>query len=214
MSRTTDQVWTRDQPVEPRRTALLLVDVQNQLYRDAEGEAGAWLRAQAADVVLPNLQRLIAAARTAGAEVMYTVIENLTANGRDRGLDYKLSGIDVEKGSWEGRVIEDVAPADDDIVLKKTSSSLFNSTNFDFLLRNLAIEHLIVTGFLTDQCVDQTVRDGADRGYRVTCVADGCATYSLQRHTWALALFSGYCRTLTTDAMITELHHAARRDTV
>lgn len=205
MSQATDNVWTRDQPVEPRRTALLLVDVQNQLYRDAEGEKGAWLRAQTRDVVLPNLRRLIAAARAAGAEVMYTVIENLTADGRDRGLDYKLTPIFVAKGSWEGRVIEEVAPADDDIVLKKTSSSLFNSTNFDFLLRNLGVEHLIVTGFLTDQCVDQTVRDGADRGYRVICVADCCATYSLQRHTWGLTLFSGYCRTLTTDAVIEEL---------
>lgn len=200
-----EQVWTRDVPVEPRRTALLLVDVQNQLYRDAEGEKGAWLRAQAEEVVLPNLERLIAAARETGAEVMYTVIENLTADGRDRGLDYKLTPIFVAKGSWEGRVIEQVAPAHDDIVLKKTSSSLFNSTNFDFLLRNLGIEHLIVTGFLTDQCVDQTVRDGADRGYRVICVPDCCATYSPERHDWALSLFQGYCRLVTTEAMIEEL---------
>jgi len=209
MSRTVQQAWTREQPVDPRRTALLLVDVQNQLYRDAEGEAGAWLRSRVESVVLPNLARLIVAARAAGAEVMYTVIENLTADGRDRGLDYKLSGIDVKNGSWEAQVIEEVAPAADDIVLKKTSSSLFNSTNFDFLLRNLGIEHLIVTGLLTDQCVDQTVRDGADRGYRVICVADCCATYSLQRHTWALTLFSGYCRRLATDTMIAELRAAA-----
>jgi len=116
-----------------------------------------------------------------------------------------LVDVMAERNAYGTQIDSFVAPADDDIVLKKTSSSLFNSTNFDFLLRNLSIEHLIVTGLLTDQCVDQTVRDGADRGYRVICVADCCATYSLQRHTWALTLFSGYCRTLATEAMIAEL---------
>jgi nicotinamidase-related amidase len=87
--------------------------------------------------VLPNLERLIGTARETGAEVIYTVIENLTRDGRDRSLDYKISGIFVAKGSSEAKVVDAIAPADDDIVLAKTSSSLFNSTSCDYLLRNL-----------------------------------------------------------------------------
>ena len=200
-----DEVWTRDVPVEPGRAALIVVDVQNRSLGEVRPEDNPYFHGRMREVVLPNLRRLIDAARPAGVEIMYTVIENLTRDGRDRSLDYKLSNLSVEKGSWEAKVVDAIAPGDDDIVLAKTSSSLFNSTNFDYLLRNLGVEHLIVTGLLTDQCVDQTVRDGADRGYRVVCVADACATYTEERHEWALRLFGGYCRTVTTDALVEEL---------
>jgi len=133
---------------------------------------------------------------------MFTVIENLTLDGRDRGLDYRASGFNVPRGSWGANVIEAVAPVGDEIVLPKTSSGLFNSTNFDYLLRNMRFDSVIVTGFLTDQCVDITVRDGADRGYWMTCVSDACATESKDRHDHALAAFGGYCRTLTTGQML------------
>jgi len=59
--------------------------------------------------------------------VLYTVIENLTRDGRDRSLDYKISGFHVPKGSWDARVIDEIAPGEDEIVLPKTSSSVFIS---------------------------------------------------------------------------------------
>lgn len=200
----------RDQPIEARRAALVVIDVQNWVFKDQERVANAYFQQQLRDLVLPNLRRLIGGARESGGEVIYTVIENLTRDGRDRSLDYKISGIFVGKGSWEAEVVDAIAPADDDIVLAKTSSSLFNSTNFDYLLRNLGIEHLIVAGLLTDQCVDHTIRDGADLGYRAICVSDACATLTAERHEAALSLFAGYCRILSTDAAIGELlRHAS-----
>ena len=72
-------------------------------------------------------------------------------------------------------MLADIAPARDEIVLPKTSSSVFNSTNLDYLLRNIGIEDVFVTGFLTDQCIDHAVKDGADRGYYMSCVHDACA---------------------------------------
>src|SRR6185295_3074396 len=95
---------------------------------------------------------LIAACRHGGVEVIYTVIENLTRDGRDRSLDYRLSGFFIAKGSPEAQVLDAIAPAEDEIVIPKTSSSIFNSTNIDYVLRNLGVEDLLVTGFLTDQC--------------------------------------------------------------
>jgi len=162
--------------------------------------------------VLPNLQRLLGACRGAGVEVVYTVIENLTRDGRDRSLDYKLSGFFVPKGSWEAQVAAEIAPLEDEIVLPKTSSSLFNSTNFDYLMRNIGIDTIIATGFLTDQCVDHTVRDGADRGYYMICVHDACATESPERHRAALEAFRGYCRLMSTEELVAELQDRARGD--
>ena len=87
-------------------------------------------------------------------------------------------------------------------MLPKTSSSVFNSTTLDYLLRNIGIEELFVVGFLTDQCVDHAIRDGADRGYYMTCVRDGCTAETEGRHEAALEGFKGYCRMLTTDAVL------------
>jgi nicotinamidase-related amidase len=202
------EAFVRNQPIEARRAALIVIDVQNWVFQEQTRVANAYFQRRLHDLMLPNLQRLIGAVRETGSEVMYTVIENLTRDGRDRSLDYKISGIFVAKGSWEARVVDAIAPVDDDIVLAKTSSSLFNSTNCDYLLRNLGIEHLIVTGLLTDQCVDHAIRDAADRGYRPICVSDACATLTEERHENALLLFAGYCRTLSTDEVIAELRRA------
>ncbi len=199
---------TRERSLDPARTALLVVDVQNVVLEEPESVANAYFQAEARERVIPNLRRLIDGCRTAGAEVMYTVMENMTKDGRDRGLDYKLSGFFIVKGSREAQVIDAVAPGDDDIVLPKTSSSLFNSTNVDYLLRNIGIDTLAVTGFLTDQCVDHTLRDAADRGYYPVCIADACATHAPERHDAALRLFGGYCRTTTTEGFLAELRGA------
>ena len=196
---------SRDRPVDPKRTALLLIDVQNGIWNDTERTKRPHFYESARDLVIPNLQRLIAAARRGGAEVIYTVIESLTQDGRDRSLDHKLSGFHFPKASWEAQVLPAVAPADDDIVLPKTSSGLFNSTNFDYVLRNLGIDTLVVTGFLTDQCVDHTVKDGADRGYYVICPSDACTTDTPERHDAALTAFAGYCRITTTAALVEAL---------
>ena len=109
-----------------------------------------------------------------------------------------LSNISIAKGSWEAKVVDAVAPAEDELVIPKTSSSLFNSTNIDYLLRNIGIEELVVTGFLTDQCIDHTVKDAADRGYYPTLIRDACMANTRERHEAALTCFAGYCRMLTT----------------
>ena len=193
-----DAALTREGPFDPRRTCLLLVDTQNYVWSEETAEREPYFDRQLREVVLPNLKGLIGAFRSARAEVMYTVMENLTEDGRDRSLDYKLSRFWIAKGSWEAKVLDMLKPGHDDIVLPKSSSGVFNSTNIAYLLRNIGIETLVITGFLTDQCVDHTVRDAADRGFYPICVTDGCATFSEDRHNHAIELFKGYCRRMTT----------------
>lgn len=207
---------TRDVPIVPDRAALLFIDVQNfSCHRDgAEWETMTPAElaqkrdpflAQMGDQVLPRMLALQTAARRAGVEVIYTTIESLTLDGRDRSLDYKITGFNVPKGSWDGRVVDEIAPGPDEIVLPKSSSSVFVSTHIDYLLRNLGVQQLILSGVLTDQCVESAIRDACDLGYLVTQVTDACATFTEARQTASLAAIRGYCRQRTTAEMVAEL---------
>ena len=199
----------RSAPIDPARTALLVIDVQKGIFNPGAVASRPYYHRTAAEIAVPNIARLLAAARAAGGEVMYTVIASLTRDGRDRSLDYKQTGFHFAPRSVETEVCEEVAPADDEIVLPKTSSSLFNSTVFEYLIRNIGLDTVVVTGFLTDQCIDHTVRDGADRGFRMICATDACTTDSRERHEHALAAFAGYCRQATTEQLIAEYRQAA-----
>jgi nicotinamidase-related amidase len=197
-----DTYPSRSLPLVAARTGLLVIDVQNWVMDEARRQPRPEFYEDARAIAIPNIARLLAAARGDGVEVIYTVMENLTEDGRDRSLDYKLSNIFIPQGSWNAQVIDAIAPARDELVIPKTSSSLFNSTNFDYLARNIGLDTIVVTGFLTDQCVDHTIRDGADRGFHMICVSDACATDTPERHRAALAAFKGYCRTETTHSLL------------
>ena len=207
----------RDSAYQPGATALLMVDLQRIWVEpglDPHRPAGSdpYYQTQVDTVVVPNATRLLEAARTAHIDVLHTIIRSLTRDGRDRSLDHKLSDMHVPPDAPEGDIIAPLWPRPDEIVLPKTSSGVFNSTNLDYLLRNLGTKFLIVAGIVTDQCVDMAVRDGADRGYLVTCVGDACATYSAARHAGALAAFGGYCWTADTDTVVARLQQMAPRE--
>ncbi|MBP0438657.1 cysteine hydrolase family protein [Tianweitania sediminis] len=199
---------SRKLPIVAERTALLVIDVQNWVMDEANRQPRPSFYRDARETVIPNLARLAEACRANGVEVVYTVMENFTEDGRDRSLDYKLSNFFIPKGSHDAKVIDELAPVGDEMVIPKTSSSLFNSTNFEYLARNIGLDTIIVTGFLTDQCVDHTIRDGADRGFHMICVSDGCATDTHERHHAALNAFKGYCRMETTESLIAALGDA------
>ncbi len=207
---------TRDLPVEPAHTTLLFIDVQNYCAVREGGEFKdmtkaefqerlGWFFDQMEQKVVPNMQALLAGCRAAGVEVMYTLIRNLTKDGRDRSLDYKITGFSVPPGSWDGEVIDALKPLDDEIVIPKTASNVFVSTNLDYVLRNLSTKYLVISGIVTDQCVEGAVRDGCDLGYLVTLVTDACATYTQERHDNSLRAIKGYCRQRTTAEFLAEI---------
>jgi ureidoacrylate peracid hydrolase len=210
---------SRDVPVVAAQTALLFVDVQNFNCREEGGEYRSMSAAQRDErygwffrtlrqSALPNMVQLRDACRTAGIEVLYTVIESLTLDGRDRSLDYKITGFNVPRGSWDAQVVSELEPGPDEIVFPKTSSSVFISTNIDYVLRNLGVRYLIVAGCLTDQCIDSTIRDACDLGYLVTAVTDACLSLTEERHASALRNNRGYCRQVTTAQLVAELNEA------
>lgn len=210
----------RNIPVTPAQTALLVIDAQNynmenggeyagQDPAEIEKKYGYFFREMRARVI-PNIQSLLAASRAARIEVIYTVIGSHTLDGRDLSLDYKISNLFCHKASHDAQVLAELAPQGDEIVLPKTSSSVFISTNLHYILGNLGIRQLVIVGALTDQCVDSAVRDACDLGYLVTLPTDACATQSRVRHETSLANNAGYCRQLSTQALLAEIAAAPR----
>jgi ureidoacrylate peracid hydrolase len=210
------QTLSREIPLVLSQSALLFIDVQNFAakregaeFRDIpddefQAKYGWYFRELSARVV-PNMQRLQAAFRRAKVEVLYTTIESLTKDGRDRSLDYKITGFNVPRGSWDGKVIDALEPGEDEIWLPKTSSSVFISTNVDYILRNLGTRYLVLSGVVTDQCMESAVRDACDLGYLVTLITDACTTYSRERHDFSLRSIKGYCRQRTTEEFLKEI---------
>ena len=210
---------TRDVPLKPDQSALLFIDVQNfAAHRDGAEFDGlspddfaqkyGWFFDQLDTCVILNMQAIQSACRTAGVEVMYTTIESLTLDGRDRSLDYKITGFNVPKGSWDGKVVDQIAPVGDEIILPKSSSSVFVSTHIDYVLRNLGVKQIVISGLITDQCVESAIRDACDLGYLVTQVTDACLTYTQDRHDHSLQTIKGYCRQVTTAELVAELADA------
>jgi ureidoacrylate peracid hydrolase len=203
---------SRELPIDLAHAALLIVDVQNYCaHPDGAGshkldaQQSRYLFGRLRETVLPNLQALQGACRRAHVEVVYGAVENMTRDGRDRSLDYKISGIDVPRGSWDAQVLDEIAPAEDEMVFRKTSSNVFISTNIDYVLRNLGVRSLIIAGIMTDQCVESAVRDACDLGYFVSLVTDACTTNSAERHEQSLIGIRGYCRQRTTGELLAEI---------
>lgn len=200
-----------------RHTALLCIDLQyldaapgHGVFRDA-ARSGVSLEAQAyyferlQTQVLPNVRRLQDSFRQHGLEVIHTRIQSLTRDGRDRGKGHKRLDLLAPPGSRDADFIESVAPlpALDEIVINKTASGVFSSTNLHYVLNNLGIESLFVVGVYTNECVETTVRDACDLGYLVTIIEDGCATVTPELHEASLAtLRDRYARIMQLDETI------------
>ena len=160
--------------------------------------------------VLPNVRKLQDAFRSRELEVIHTRIQSLTRDGRDRGKGHKRLNLLAAPGSQEAEFLEEIAPdpSRDEIVINKTASGVFSSTNFHYVLKNLGIEALFIVGVYTNECVETTVRDACDLGYLVTVVEDCCATVTPELHEASLAtLRDRYARVIAVDEAIAAVQH-------
>ncbi len=211
------------------QTALLCIDLQyldaapgHGVFADAadsgvSDEAQAYYFDRLATTVLPNVRRLQDVFRSHGLEVIHTRIQALTRDGRDRSKGHRRLNLLAAPGSREADFLESVAPdvGRDEIVINKTASGVFSSTNLHYVLNNLGIESLFVVGVYTNECVETTVRDACDLGYLVTVVEDCCATVTPELHEASLAtLRDRYARIMKLDqatSTVNRLVPVARR---
>jgi nicotinamidase-related amidase len=182
-------------------TALLCVDLQ---YVDAHPDFGLGAKAkrlgidrfldyywaQVAEVVLPNVRRLQAAARGKGMEVVHVRVAPSTSDGRDTTRRYKAMGLRIPRDTKEAQFLPDVGPVGDELALNKLTSSAFNSTVLDRLLRNMGIANLIIVGVVTNGCVESTTRSAAELDFGTVVVSDATAAMAPQLHQQALLSMS------------------------
>ena len=199
----------------PRSTALVIVDMQ---YSDAHRDFGIGAKAKRLGateqfayyfdrldaLVVPNIRRIQETCRAAGIEVIFLRIASQLRDGREMNAMQKRSGTLVATlGSKETEILDEIAPRDDELIINKGSSGVFNGTAFDQLLRNMGIEHLIFCGVGTNYCVETSVRDAGDRGFNVVMLSDGCAARNAEHERLAAEILDGvYCRVVTTDEAI------------
>jgi gluconolactonase len=169
--------------VDPRTSALLVVDLQN----DTVGEQGAFADDGAAAFaarhgVLEKAKRLVAAARSAGMPVVF--VWHIDEPGhRDSTRNAKLfrdivSSNGLVRGTWGAAPVDGLEPDEGDAVVEKQRMSAFNSTTLDTKLRGLGAKTIVVCGAWTNFAIEHTCRDGADHGYEVVLAADATATIS------------------------------------
>jgi nicotinamidase-related amidase len=204
----------------PSKCTLLIIDVQRYLSEHATGND--YLDQHSFPAARENIAKLARAFRlsrdntttSSGCEVIWTFLQSATNDRRDISLDYKLSGpllanIPRANATTSDLFLSECGPdilsGKRDILCPKTSCSVFQSTNIDYMLRNLQIEQLVVVGQLLDQCVESAVRDAADLGYFVTVCRDACAAQSQDAEQRGLQGMNGFARILTTQQVLNEI---------
>ncbi|WP_446039468.1 cysteine hydrolase [Streptomyces sp. SID1121] len=174
--------------LDPAKTALVLIEYQNDFTSEGGVLNGAVAGVMAKTGMLANTVALAGAARAAGVTVMHAPITFAPGYGELSRHPYGIlkgvvDGSAFVKGSWGAAIVDDLAPADGDIVIEgKRGLDTFASTNLDFILRNKGIDTIILGGFLTNCCVESTMRSGYENGYRVITVPDCVAATSQEEH--------------------------------
>ena len=173
----------------PEKTALLVIDIQNTYLEvgsdPVEADRWASFRSRMNETVIPNTAKMIARCRERGVEVIFARIACLKTDGRDRSLSQKKPGFNyllLPKDRQDSQVVPELTPAEDDIVVIKTTDSALTGTNLRLVLRNMEIENIIAVGIFTDQCVSSTVRSLADESFNVVVVEDCCAAATKELH--------------------------------
>jgi ureidoacrylate peracid hydrolase len=188
----------------PAKSAVIVVDVQNDFCSPdgALGRTGA--PTAAAMAMIPNLQRLLAAARAVGAPVIF--IQTIHEDATDSDAWVARSGGSVSaccrKNTW-GSEFTEVAPLPDEPVVIKHRYSAFVNTRLDSILRTLKIETLVMTGVSTNVCVESTARLGYMLDYHIVFLSDCTAAYSEAEHEGALYnMRTHFGKVVTADEVI------------
>jgi len=173
------------------KSALLIIDMQNEML-DPKGKLYGEGFPREFDRLVPNVQDLLSAARTKGvpAIFVYTAYHLSFVDASPLSPSRK-SGSLVE-GSWGVKIVEQLAPRDSDVVIRKRRPSAFYETPLDSVLRGVGAQSLFMCGVATNRAVESTARDAFNRDYHVFIVADGCAARSVAAHAASLESLGGF----------------------
>jgi ureidoacrylate peracid hydrolase len=179
--------------VDPAHTALLVIDMQNDFCASGGLVSKDGRDISSAQELAERLPGFIDAARAAGVLVvfircLYTTEANtylsdvwLEQAARKREGGYTRIPVCCDN-EWNGEFYGNVRPRKGDVVVTKHRYSAFHSTNLDLILRSNGIRSLVLTGVVTNVCVETTAREGFVRDYYIVAAEDGCAAYVQADH--------------------------------
>lgn len=179
--------------LNPATTALVLIEYQNEFTSDGGVLHDAVSEVMDKTGMLANTVALVEKARAAGVTIMHAPITFAPGYGELTRHPYGIlkgviDGNAFVKGTWGAAIVDDLTPADGDILIEgKRGLDTFASTNLDFILRSKGIDTIILGGFLTNCCVESTMRSGYENGYRVITLTDCTAATSVAEHDNAIS---------------------------
>jgi len=204
---------TLEEMVEPERTALLIIDHQNDFTHPDGYYARFGLDVSMLQEITKNMNRLSAEARDTGVMVLWS--QNIIKQGfvSDSPVwlathaNMGLETLDQQdfftlEGTWGAEIYEECEVGRDDIVIPKLRSTVFHNTPLEALLHAHGIETLVIAGQVTEGCVDNTIRGARDRDFYTPLVRDAVGSTSRERHERAMATWTGRIPTPETEELV------------
>ena len=198
--------------IDPSKTAVVLIEYQNDFVSEGGALHGAVEAMMDKTDMLANTKKMVQAARAAGATIMHAPITFAPGYNEISAHPYGIlkgvvDGAAFIKGGWGGAIADEMAPQEGDIVIEgKRGLDTFASTNLDFILRSKGIETLVLGGFLTNCCVESTMRSGYENGYKVITLSDCVAATSVEEHENAITYdYPMFSQPMTSQQFIAEL---------
>ena len=198
--------------MDPQKTAIVLIEYQNDFTSDGGTLHDAVRPVMDSTQMLPNTVDTVERARQLGATIIHAPItftpdyHELTSEpyGILKGV---VDSKSFRKGTWGAEIVDDLAPQEDDIVVEgKRGLDTFASTNLDFILRSRGITNIALGGFLTNCCVESTMRSGYERGYNVVTLTDCTATLSEEEQRLAVEKnYPMFSRPMTHEEFLAQL---------
>jgi gluconolactonase len=202
--------------LDPRRTALIIQDLQNDVIIEggAFAESGSPGHATEQNVV-ENVKNLAEACRGAGMHVIhvwYIVEEGAPGLKLNAPLfEGVKDGNALVRGTWGAAPAEGLEPQEGDLVVEKMRMSAWEGTRLEVLLQGLGVDTLVITGAWTNMSIEHTSRTGADKGYRIVVPENGCSTMNAEWHTAAVDYALQNVATVTNCGAVEEALGAAAR---
>ncbi|MBI1360017.1 MAG: isochorismatase family protein [Alphaproteobacteria bacterium] len=198
--------------VNPKKTALVLIEFQNDFTTPGGVLHDAVKGVMSKTDMMAKTKKVLDKARSSGVTVMHAPISFAEGYNEISSHPYGIlkgvvDGKAFVKGQWGAKISEELAPQKDDIVVEgKRGLDTFASTNLDFMLRSKGIETVVLGGFLTNCCVESTMRSAYENGYEVITLTDCVAATSEEEHDNALKYdFPMFSKPMTADAFIGQI---------
>ena len=202
-------------PLDPKHTAVVLIEYQNDFTSEGGALHGAVNDVMESTGMLENTRTLVDAARAAGATIVHAPITFAPGYGELADHPYGILKGVVDstafvKGEWGAEIVDSLAPQGGDVIVEgKRGLDTFATTNLDFILRARGITTIALGGFLTNCCVESTMRTGYEKGYQVITLSDCVAATSAEEHQNAIQFdYPMFSEVMTAEAFTGELQGA------